>query len=145
MNKNLLKILSTLTLSDPENTTKNILETYEKKGSCIVHFLYFANIILNKLDKEEVKTEKKQKLEQALLSSDFLLPDGIALRLLYKKHFGKEIPNLNGTDFLPYFLSSIPKDKKTELFLYGATEEVIQKAKEHAEKTFGLRVVSAEH
>lgn len=67
MNKNLLKILSTLTLSDSENTTKNILETYEKKEAVLCISFIFANIILNKLDKEEVKTEKETRTSVTFL------------------------------------------------------------------------------
>lgn len=145
MNKKLEEILSTLELRDSENTTKNILGRYEKKGSSIVHFLYFANIVLNGLDKEKVKSEKKEALIQALLSGDFLLPDGIALRLLYKKQFQKELPNLNGTDFLPYFLGNLPKGKKAEIFLYGATDEVVIKAAVHITTTFGHKVTFAQN
>ncbi|NCP77405.1 hypothetical protein GW830_04760 [bacterium] len=127
MNKNLTEIFSQFTLTDAENTTKNILENYKEKVYCIVHFLYFASIVLNELDSEK-STPEKENYRKALLSGDFLLPDGIALNLLYRKHFGKELPNLNGTDFLPCFLSNIPKDKKVEIFLYGATEETVQKS-----------------
>lgn len=144
MNENLTKILSRLQLTDSENTTKSILLTYEQKGNCIVHFLYFANIILNKLDKEDVSSVKKESFLQALNQSDFLLPDGIALRLLYKKYFRKDVPNLNGTDFLPYFLSHIPPGKKAEIFLYGGTPSVSLKSAAHIASTFGHPVIFAQ-
>lgn len=139
-----MQILSSLALADMKNTTKDILRNYEQKGYCIVHFLYFANIILNKLDREDVRSEKKEALSEALLSGDFLLPDGIALRLLYKKHFRKELPNLNGTDFLPYFLSHLPKGKKAEILLYGATDEAVRKSAAYIEETFGYPVLYAQ-
>ncbi|HBB27333.1 TPA: hypothetical protein DCZ36_02440 [Candidatus Gracilibacteria bacterium] len=144
MNKSLGKILSSLTLSDAEKTTKDILQSYEKKGSSLIHFLYFANIILNSLDKDSTSPEKES-LKKALLSGDFLLPDGIALKLLYKKHFGKELPNLNGTDFLTYFLAHLPKDKKVEILLYGSTKKTIDLSSEYITRTFEYSVVSAQN
>lgn len=107
-----------------------------------MHFLYFANIVLNKLDREDEIFPKKEGFIKALLGGDFLLPDGIALKLLYKKHFGKELPNLNGTDFLPYFLSHAPQDTETEILLYGATDEVVQRSAVYIKETFGHSVVS---
>lgn len=136
MNENLVKILKTLTLSDKEEVTENILHLYGKKGNCIVHFLYFANIILSKLDKNGPASLKKKEFIQALLGGEFLLPDGIALKLLYKKYFKKIFHNLNGTDFLPYFLSHIPKDKPVEILLYGSTDDVISKATTYITTTF---------
>lgn len=73
------------------------------------------------------------------------MPDGIALKLLYKKYFGKELPNLNGTDFLPYFLSNLPKDKKVEIFLYGATDEVVQKSATYITEIFDYLILSAQN
>ncbi|MFA6090965.1 MAG: WecB/TagA/CpsF family glycosyltransferase [Candidatus Gracilibacteria bacterium] len=145
MNKNLTQILEKLSLSDAENTMQDILRIYAEKNICIVHFLYFANIILNKLDEENTHSSQKKAFIQALLDGDFLLPDGIALKLLYEKYFKKELPNLNGTDFLPYFFSHIPKDKKVEIFLYGASPEVIGKTVEYIKESFNFPVISAQH
>ncbi len=144
MNKNLTQILEKLSLSDAENTMQDILRIYEEKDICIVHFLYFANIILNTLDEENIQPSQKKAFVQALLNGDFLLPDGIALRLLYKKHFRKELPNLNGTDFLPYFLSHLPKNQKGEILLYGASPEVVGKTVEYVKKTFSFPIISAQ-
>jgi len=135
MNKKLTEILARLALTDPQKTTENILKVYELKGSCIVHFLYFASIILTGLDNDK-NTPKKEDYKKALLNGDFLLPDGIALKLLYKKHFRKELPNLNGTDFLPYFLSHIGKNIPVEIILYGGKEEVAQKSAIYVKENF---------
>lgn len=145
MNTHLTEILSKLSILDAENTTKDILKIYGEKGNCIIHFLYFANIILNTLDKEYTSSPQKESFINALLSGDFLLPDGIALKLLYKKHFGKELPNLNGTDFLPYFLSNLPKNKKVDILLYGATDEVVQRSATYITETFWHSVASAQN
>lgn len=67
MNTHLTEILSKLSILDAENTTKDILKIYEEKGNCIIHFLYFANIILNKLNKENDISPKKEDFIQALL------------------------------------------------------------------------------
>lgn len=146
MNKSLWKILSSLTLSDSKNTAKNILRIYEEKGACIVHFLYFANIILSWLDREsDIFQGQKEDFSKALLSGDFLLPDGIALKLLYKKYFGENLSNLNGTDFLPYFLSHLSKDKKVEILLYGSAKKTIDLASKYITETFEYPVVSAQN
>jgi len=79
--------------------------------------------------------------KKILLRSDFLLPDGIALQLLYYfiALFGKIstdqkwLPNLNGTDFMPYFLSEAKKKygaQKLCLLLYGTKPDLVAKAKE---------------
>lgn len=144
MHQNLFRILSNLTRTNAEDTTKNILQTYLEKRSCIVHFLYFATIILNQLDQEKYP-QKKEAFLGALRSGDFLLPDGVALQLLYKKHFGKELPNLNGTDFLPYFLRHLPENAKAEVLLYGGSEAVAQKSATHIAETFGYPILSTQH
>lgn len=145
MHQIIKNILQKIYTADAKNSTKDILKIYENKGNCIVHFLYFANIILNNLHKKTIHTSEKQDFSQALVSGDMLLPDGIALKLLYKKFFKKEIPNLNGTDFLPYFLSSIPKNKKVEIMLYGSSTEVIEKTVEYIQETFHFPIISAQH
>lgn len=118
MHQRLVSILNTLALEEKENVSKKILETYRKKGACIVHFLYFANIILNNLN-DDKKNPKREAYYTSLKHSDFLLPDGIALKMLYKKNYEKELPNLNGTDFLPFFLKSIPEETPVEIIVYG--------------------------
>lgn len=54
------------------------------------------------------------------MAGDIILPDGIALQLLYytrtqrnilhPKTRTKRLPNLNGTDFLPYMISQLQYD-----------------------------------
>lgn len=144
MHNHLAEVLEKLTILDAENTTKEILERYREKVYGIIHFLYFASIILTGLDNDE-NTSKKEEYKKSILSSDFLLPDGIALKLLYQKYLKKELPNLNGTDFLPYFLSHIPYNQKVEIFLYGAIEEVAQKSAVYITETFGFPVISVQN
>jgi len=145
MNHNLSLILSNLALTNAEQTTKNILWIYQEKGWCFVHFLYFATIVLTELDQEKSYSMQKIAFMAALRMGDFLLPDGIALKLLCKKYINKELPNLNGTDFLPYFLSHIPWDEKVEILLYWWHDVVVQKAAQHITSSFGHSVVSAQN
>lgn len=64
-----------------------------------------------------------------LLDSDFLLPDGAAIRSMWKvwKLFHRfdgpdMIPNLNGTDLLPYFIDNlIKKAWKSYIIIYFLT------------------------
>lgn len=59
---------------------------------------------------------------------DFLvLNDGVGVDLASRLKFGKTFPdNLNGTDFVPYFLSRT--QHRLRIFLVGATSEVVSEA-----------------
>jgi hypothetical protein len=59
MNKNLSLLLSKLVDTNFEKTTENILHIYETKKKCLVHFLYFATLVLNKLDQETFDATQK--------------------------------------------------------------------------------------
>lgn len=144
MNTRLINILSRLSLSDSLCITRDILKDYEKNGSGIVNFLYFANIVLNNVHRDDAISTKKNMYIEALSKSDFLLPDGIALRILYHRYFGKTLSNLNGTDFLPYFLTHLPKRQKVEILLYGGTIDIVQKAAEYITDTFQYPVLLAQ-
>ena len=56
-------------------------------------------------------------MKDLLLDSDLLLPDGAAIRTMYrvgiayKKRDGPNLHNLNGTDFLPFFLDYLHKSE----------------------------------
>lgn len=96
---------------------EKILATYQQERFSVVNFIYFANIVAQKLFDEKNKTEKEREYKKILLKSDFLLPDGIALQIFYffakqLKRIQSEInrlPNLNGTDFVPAFLAETKK------------------------------------
>jgi UDP-N-acetyl-D-mannosaminuronic acid transferase (WecB/TagA/CpsF family) len=125
-------ILSKLYTGTAPELIDDILETYEEQSFCIVNFLYFANIVSQKLfDEGKDKTEKQREYKKILLKADYLLPDGIALQIFYYlanffrviKSPRKWLENLNGTDFTPYFLDEIKKrygNQKICLLLYGA-------------------------
>lgn len=128
------------TKSAPE-AVNEILTTYQQKEFSVVNFIYFSNIVAQRLFEDKEKTEKEREYKKILLKSDFLLPDGIALQIFYffAKLFGRIassrawLANLNGTDFVPYFLSESKKkygNQKLCLLLYGTKPEYLKKAEE---------------
>jgi len=89
---------------DKDKAVEDILDIYKKQWYCIVNFLYFFNLL--KFLEKQIWWEKYY---NALLNSDLILPDWIALRLYLKRKFWKKVYNLNGTDFVPYFFDEILK------------------------------------
>jgi UDP-N-acetyl-D-mannosaminuronic acid transferase (WecB/TagA/CpsF family) len=51
------------------------------------------------------------------------------------------VANLNGTDFLPQFLSHLDKPNEYRLVMYGTFPEVAEKAADYAVRNFGLETV----
>lgn len=119
-----MTIFSKLYKNNCENALKDILALYKQKEFLVVNYLYFANMISNWL----LWNKKLNKdFYDAIINWDFLLPDGIALNLYYKKYFWVELPNLNWTDFSDYLLQNL-KQWSFNLVLYWAKPEVIEKA-----------------
>lgn len=124
-----------------EQAVQDILTTYHQEHFSVVNFIYFANIVGQRLFSEKEKTEKEREYKKILLKSDFLLPDGIALQVFYffAKLFGGIessrfwLDNLNGTDFVPYFLSEVKKkygNQKLCVLLYGTKPDYLKRAEE---------------
>lgn len=109
-----MTIFTKLYTKNKECACKDILKTYAENGFCVVNYLYFANLVSNGI---LGKTSLNKPFLHAITSGDFLLPDGIALQMYYKKYFGFDLPNLNGTDFSLYFLQSL-KNQEFNLILY---------------------------
>lgn len=119
----------------------DIVEKYQQEWFSVVNFIYFANIVSQKLFDENEKTEKEKEYKKILLKSDFLLPDWIALQVFYAmaklswriKSFCTWLPNLNWTDFVPYFLSETKKKywaQKLCILLYWTKQEHLDKVVE---------------
>lgn len=136
--KSLLEKL--FTGSAPE-AVNEILTTYQQENFSVINFIYFSNIVAQRLFEDKDKTEKEREYKKILLKSDFLLSDGIALQVFYffAKLLGRIsssctwLANLNGTDFVPYFLSESKKkygNQKLCLLLYGTKSEYLKKAEE---------------
>jgi len=183
------QILSKLFSTKPDKVVKAILECYKTNHFCIVHFLYFAQVVAQELFltqdsvnengkklshyyktrypeskhllQEDLQDMKFDDYKQSLLDADFLLPDGIALQLFYfvarlrkvirKDPEGKKYPlwlrNLNGTDFVPYFLEEVKRqygNQKICLLLYGAHPKTISTAQEFLNYK-GYNVIYTQH
>ena len=68
--------------SAPE-AVDEILSMYQQESFAVVNFIYFSNIVAQRLFEDKDKTEKEKEYKKILLKSAFLLPDGIALQLFY--------------------------------------------------------------
>ncbi len=148
------QILEKIFIGNADEAINAILATYQQEEFSVVNFIYFANIVGQRLFEDKEKTEKEREYKKILLKSDFLLPDGIALQLFYSfaKLFRRIqstrswLNNLNGTDFVPYFLSETKKkygNQKLCLLLYGAKEQHLLKAVEKL-KLQGYNVIYAQ-
>ena len=118
------KILNKLSLCDRDHLIDSIIHHYHDHGWVVVHFIYFASL-LNILKENDERMKNSIGYSQALISADFLLPDGIALALYYEHYLRQSpikwfeilsfmthfshlaLPNHNGTDFIPAFLDAI--------------------------------------
>jgi exopolysaccharide biosynthesis WecB/TagA/CpsF family protein len=153
-------IFSKLYQNSSEVAIRDMGILWQKRGFISVNFLYFASAKIH-----GILEWNNQEYANALLESDFLLPDGIALRLLHFSRMHPEIPtwkiilqfqqyskraisNLNGTDFIPEFIESQVRSRTVtdstqhalNLILYGTTPELIQQAEQSAKERFGIPV-----
>lgn len=106
-----MSILSKIEYRSKEDLFEAILEKYFSEWSVIVSFLYFTNLMKWRLLEGTPELWQRRYLH-ALQQSDFLLADGIALQMFTKWSWlwkSKDLspPNLNWTDFNPYFLDGI--------------------------------------
>lgn len=72
--------------------------------------------------------------QRAIFDADMVLIDGIALQLFYYLSEKKRLPNLNGTDFCPYFLSYAKKragEKNVNIILYGTYPHLLERTKQY--------------
>lgn len=92
-----------------------LIKSWQDRGHLLLGFVYFAIFAKIKSDSNYKKYFEKY---------DFLLPDGIGIILYFKKTFGIDIPNLNGTDLLPFFIKYL-EDKNINYAFYGTTQENI--------------------
>ena len=106
---------------------EDILNAYEKNWYGIINYVYFFSLY-----QRLIKNFDKTYLN-ALENWDFLLPDGIALRLVMKKQTWVEYHNLNWTDFLPDFLDYLQKKNIWfESAIWWAKQAVVEKAVDFA-------------
>ena len=94
---------------------KSLLDDLKHKNKKL---LAFANVNTLNISYEDMSYSKI--LKNFLVVNDGVGVD-IAAKILYRKTF-KE--NLNGTDFMPIFLASLPEH--TNIFIYGSIEKNIK-------------------
>ena len=106
----MFEILTKLYNKDKNNCIQEILQFYTTHKTCLISYIYGAilvndNLLWNGSIKKNINTKK------LYMNTDFLLPDGAALRTMYmiwrtlrRWVWPTTLYNLNGTDFMPYFL-----------------------------------------
>lgn len=78
----------------------------------------------------------------SLLQRMLVLNDGVGVDIASKILFGRPFPdNLNGTDFTPALLKTLPSS--TRVFLYGARPHIVSAARDAVEAKYGLTVCGA--
>ena len=108
---------------DKKHLVKDILDVYNKKAYLVVNFIYFASFYKYILKLKDIS------YITSLEKSNFLLPDGIALRMYLDKKYNIKADNLNGTDFTPYLLDNISTNQ-THIAFYTVYDDKIWKKKE---------------
>ena len=147
------KILNTLFQWTADQACEHILGLYDRKGFCIVDYLYFANIAAKKLFNHHHIAYPAEELREALLAdykamniqwiyalyqhaivdADVVLMDGIALQIFTYLAKKKRFDNLNGTDFCPFFFSYVQErypEKHMNIILYGTYPHLLEKTKQ---------------
>lgn len=136
-------VLQKFSTTDFLETSNDIISTYNNQWHCVVNFIYFSQIVSQHVfSATKKKTEKEKEYKKLILKSDYLLPDGIALQIFYYfavllwaiKSEKKWIPNVNWTDFTPFFLDDTKQkywSQRINILLYGSKPNVVEKVKEN--------------
>lgn len=133
-----MNLLTQIAFQDRETVYSAILNTSNTQWYAVVSFLYFANLMKWRL-LEWTPQKRQQDYNQALLKSDFLLADGIALQLFvrwsaYWRKKRQTPPNLNWTDFIPYLFDKVfDTYPQAHVWLMMFWDEWIGKWKEYAQ------------
>jgi len=97
-----------------------VKDIFAKKSSVVVSFLNFQAINLSR---------KNNELYSALVQSDYLLRDGVAIEKLQKLLSINPGYNLNGTDFIPLLLNEAIQSQKP-IVLWGTSDFHLSKARD---------------
>lgn len=144
------EILLKLYSGNKAQAKDDILKLYNRQGFVVVNYIYFSMIKSFNLFSKEKKNKIEINYHKAIQECDFLLPDGIALQVFYFfarilgkiKGKKKRLSNLNGTDFVDYFISFIKDNywsNKIQIILYWTKPDYIEKTKDVFEK-YGYNV-----
>ena len=120
-------IIKKLSAQRAEELIPELVSTYIDQGYAVVNFLYFANAMQYYLLEGDDKTKTYSQYKEALLASDFLLPDGIALELWTKWTMKKNVYNLNGTDLTPRVLAYLNDHHSTSVYISSLYDPKIGK------------------
>lgn len=119
-----------------ESFLKDLISLYKEKNNVVVNYLYFANATKHKLF-ENQENNLQISFKKALLKSDFILTDGIALQVFYyfvsilNKDISRAwLENLNGTDLSPYIFQELPKFWTVSVYIYNVYDPNIWKTQE---------------
>lgn len=132
-------ILQRIELRNQNELVTAILERTTMQWYVVVSFLYFANLMKGRLLEGTPESWQEDYLH-SLRESDFLLADGIALQLFYRwgaqgRQSQVTPPNLNGTDFNPYFFDQVlGRYEKVHIGLAMFRDERIGKWEDYAGK-----------
>ena len=137
------RIIKKLHHGGADSACQHIIDTYNSRWKACINYVYWAQIVKYNLFDDQSQSDYKT----CVNNSDLLLPDGIALktwrrvaRLLWYHHYPL-LHNLNGTDFLPYFLQYCEKLWFDIVLYWWYTQD--QKAiKEYCTKITPLRIVA---
>ena len=137
-------ILQKFSTTNAQETSDNIVNVYSNQWHCVVNFIYFSQIVSQHVfsSTNKKRTEKEKEYRKLLLKADFLLPDWIALQIFYYlavtlrviESDKKWLPNLNWTDFTPYFLNDLKQkfwNQRINILLYWSIPKVVEKVKEN--------------
>ena len=76
--------LQKISTTNSAETSDNIISVYNDQGHCVVNYIYFSQLVSQKVfSSAKKKTEKEKEYKKLILKADFLLPDGIALQIFY--------------------------------------------------------------
>ena len=131
-----MTILEKIYKNNNKQALDDILNHYKNNWYWVVNYIYFANLI-----KCGILSNKNLDINylKSLKDCDFLLPDGIALKMYYEKYFKIKLHNLNWTDFWEFLISFLnPLD--INLILYWAKKEVIEKSIIYLKNKYNLDV-----
>lgn len=129
-----MSLIEKIYIWSKDQATKDILQTYKEQSYAIINFLYFGNAMHQRVF-EKNQTKKQQQYTESLQASDYLFADGIALQV-FVQWITKVWPeNLNGTDFIPYFIQAVlNKEKHVHIALRSVYDKKIKKGEERLDK-----------
>ena len=84
-----------------------------------------------------IAAEKNQELRQLINSSTYQIPDGVGILLASKMKGGKISSRVTGVDMMDRLIK-FAAEENHKVFLYGAKEEVVTKAKQKLEEKYQI-------